>query len=237
MSGINTVTSRYSDADLKDFKALIDDKLEKAKNQYQSLKEQLKDITENNNDDFAKDITDFSSIQSEVEMLTKMANHQRKYIQDLENALIRINNKSYGICVVSGELIDKKRLLAVPTTTKSVLAKTQSEMQHLQRPKDTDRGLDNPDDITDEKPKEIKKPTIITKVIKKTPATKTIVDDLDDENEIDKLFSELDVIKELDEADLIVDDDDDVDNGFDSDDDLDMIADESSEYDDEDDDY
>lgn len=237
MSGINTVTSRYSDADLKEFKDLIENKLEKAKNQYQSLKEQLKDITENNNDDFAKDITDFSSIQSEVEMLTKMANHQRKYIQDLENALIRINNKSYGICVVTGELIDKKRLLAVPTTTKSVLAKTQSEMQHLQRPKDVDRGLDNPDDLVEEKPKEIKKPTIITKVIKKTPAAKPVVDDLDDENEIDKLFSELDVIKELDEADLIVDDDDDSDDSFDSDDDLDMIADESSEYDDDDDDY
>ena len=168
MSGINTVTSRYSDADLKEFKDLIENKLEKAKNQYQSLKEQLKDITENNNDDFAKDITDFSSIQSEVEMLTKKANHQRKNNQDLENTLTRINN---------------------------------------------------------------------TKVIKKTPAAKPVVDDLDDENEIDKLFSELDVIKELDEADLIVDDDDDSDDNFDSDDDLDMIADESSEYDDDDDDY
>lgn len=237
MSGIITGTSRYSDVELQEFKSLIDSKLEKAKFQYQSLKEQLKDITENNNDDFAKDITDFSSIQSEVEMLTKMANHQRKYIQDLENALIRINNKSYGICVVSGELIDKKRLLAVPTTTKSVIAKTLSETQHLQRPKDKDKGFDDFDEITDEKPKEPRKPTIITKVIKKTPAVKTPIDDLDDDNEIDKIFSELDVIKELDEAELMVDDDDD-DTGFDNDDDLDMIADDSSEYgDDDDDDY
>jgi len=237
MSGISTVTTRYGDVELHEFKSLLDSKLEKAKSQYQSLKEQLKDITENNNDDFAKDITDFSSIQSEVEMLTKMANHQRKYIQDLENALIRINNKSYGICVVSGELIDKKRLLAVPTTTKSVIAKTQSETQHLQRPKEKDRGFDEFDEITDEKPKEPRKPTIITKVIKKTPAVKVPIDDLDDDNEIDKIFSELDVIKELDESDLIVDDEDD-DTGYDNDDDLDMIADDTSEYgDDDDDDY
>ncbi len=238
MSGTSVVTSRYGDADLQEFKLLIESKLENAQTQYKSLKEQLKDITENNNDDFAKDITDFSSIQSEVEMLTKMANHQRKYIQDLENALIRINNKSYGICVVSGELIDKKRLLAVPTTTKSVIAKTQSETQHLQRPKDIDRGFDNIDEMfNEEKPKEPRKPTIITKVIKKTPAVKTPIDDLEEDSEIDKIFSELDVIKELDEADLIVDDDDDLDTGFDTDEDLDMIADESSEDDYDDDDY
>ena len=104
----SSVTTRYNDDDLKEFKIIIDSKLDKARSQYASLKEQLKDITENNNDDFAKDITDFSSIQTEVEMLDNMANHQRKYIQDLENALIRINNKSYGICVVSGELRQKK---------------------------------------------------------------------------------------------------------------------------------
>ena len=65
----SNVTTRYSDEDLKEFKKLLEDKFEKAKSQYLSLKEQLKDITENNNDDFAKDITDFSSIQTEVEML------------------------------------------------------------------------------------------------------------------------------------------------------------------------
>jgi DnaK suppressor protein len=96
------VTTRYSDEDLKEFKVVIESKLSKANEQYVSLREQLKDITENNNDDFAKDITDFSSIQTEIEMLNNMANHQRKYIQDLENALIRINNKSYGICFVTG---------------------------------------------------------------------------------------------------------------------------------------
>jgi RNA polymerase-binding transcription factor DksA len=152
MSISTNVTTRYSDDELKEFKNIIDAKLEKARSQYASLKEQLKDITENNNDDFAKDITDFSSIQTEVEMLNNMANHQRKYVQDLENALIRINNKSYGICVVSGELIDKKRLMAVPTTTKSVTAKTMSEMKDIQMPKERSRGFDDLEEVEDDKP-------------------------------------------------------------------------------------
>ncbi len=234
MSLPSNVTSRYSDDDLKEFKLLIDDKLEKAKNQYASLKEQLKDITENNNDDFAKDITDFSSIQTEVEMLNNMANHQRKYIQDLENALIRINNKSYGICVVTGELIDKKRLMAVPTTTKSVTAKTQSEMKDVQVPKDRARGFDDIDDGDEEKPvkrAEPKKPVIITKVIKKPSSTSKAIAEIDDDD-LDKIFSELDVIKELDEAELGIDDDDD---SFAEDEDLDMIADDEPEdYEDDD---
>ncbi len=230
----SNVTTRYSDEDLKEFKQLLEDKFEKAKSQYLSLKEQLKDITENNNDDFAKDITDFSSIQTEVEMLNNMANHQRKYIQDLENALIRINNKSYGICVTTGELIDKKRLMAVPTTTKSVTAKTQSEMKDVQVPKDRMRGFDDIEDGDDEKPvrkAEPKKPVIITKVIKKPSSASKASADIDDDD-LDKIFSELDVIKELDEADLGIDEDDD---SFSDDEDLDMIADDEPEdYDDDD---
>lgn len=235
MSTPSIVTTRYNDADLNEFKEIITSKLDKAKDQYTSLKDQLKDITENNNDDFAKDITDFSSIQSEVEMLNNMANHQRKYIQDLENALIRINNKSYGICIVSGELIDKKRLMAVPTTTKSVIAKTESEMKNIQVvPKEKQRGFDDLEDEDDGKPAkkaEPKKPVIITKVIKKTGTKAAAPIDDDD---LDKIFSELDVIKELDEAELGIDDDDD--NGFNDDEDLDMIADDDAGgYDEEDD--
>lgn len=233
MSESPNITTRYSDEDLKEFKALIEEKLEKASVQYVSLKEQLKDITENNNDDFAKDITDFSSIQTEVEMLNNMANHQRKYIQDLENALIRINNKSYGICVVTGELIDKKRLIAVPTTTKSVTAKTQAEMKDIQVPKERTRGFDDIEEGEEEKvarKAEPKKPVIITKVIKKNTSTKAAAD-LDDED-LDKIFSELDVIKELDETELGIDDSDD---SYTDEEDLDMIADDEPEdYEDED---
>jgi len=237
MANQQNVTSRYSDEELKEFKDLIDSKLEKAHHQYHSLKEQLKDVTENNNDDYAKDITDFSSIQTEVEMLNNMANHQRKYIQDLENALIRINNKSYGICVVSGELIDKKRLLAVPNTTKSVAAKTISEMKDVQMPTERSRGFDDLDEYDDEKTTkkaEPKKPVIISKVVRKPSVNKAASLDLGDDD-IDKIFSELDVIKELDEADLALDVDDD-DDSFGDDEDLDNIADDvADDYDDDDD--
>lgn len=231
MSQPTNVTVRYSDADLNEFREIIVSKLDKAKAQYDSLKDQLKDITENNTDDFAKDITDFSSIQTEVEMLNNMANHQRKFIQELENALIRISNKSYGICIVTGDLIDKKRLLAVPTTTKSVMAKVQSEMKDVQKPKERNRGLDDVDDEEEIKPakKSENKPVIITKVVKKSGTAKPAVIDDDDLNQI---FSELDVIKELDEEELALDDEDDVDdNGYD-DDDLDSIADDDEGYDD-----
>jgi RNA polymerase-binding transcription factor DksA len=237
MANQQNVTSRYSDEELKEFKDLIDAKLEKAHHQYQSLKEQLKDVTENNNDDYAKDITDFSSIQTEVEMLNNMANHQRKYIQDLENALIRINNKSYGICVVTGELIDKKRLLAVPNTTKSVTAKTMSEMKDVQMPTERTRGFDDLDEFDEDKStkkSEPKKPVIISKVLKKPSAVKAS-SSLDLDDDIDKIFSELDVIKELDEADLALDVDDD-DDGFGDDEDLDSIADDVADDYDEDDD-
>lgn len=227
------ITSRYSDEDLKEFKLIIDSKLEKAVNQYNNLKEQLKDITENNTDDFAKDITDFSTIQTEVEMLNNMVNHQRKYIKDLENALIRINNKSYGICVVTGELIDKKRLTAVPTTTKSIGAKTSSEMKYVQVPKESLKGFDDLDEFDEDKPAkkaEPKKPAIISKVISKPSAKPKSTSALDDD-EFDKILSELDVIKELDESELnIIDEDDDY-----SDEDLDQIVDEDTEdYDDDD---
>lgn len=228
MDNPHKITSRYSDADLQEFKEVIDKKMEKAVNQYTSLKEQLKDLTENNNDDYSKDISDFSSIQTEVEMLNNMANRQSKYIKELENALIRIKNKSYGICVVTGELIDKKRLLAVPTTTKSVLAKTQSEMKDVQVPKDRDKGLDDIDDLDEDAPAKKplpKGPTIITKVIKKsgTPKKK-----LDPDDELDKIFSDLDGIDDLD-GDLNLDDDED--SIYDNDADLGMIADDSVNFD------
>ncbi len=228
------VTSRYSDEDLKEFKAIIDAKLDKAVSQYNSLKEQLKDITENNTDDFAKDITDFSTIQTEVEMLNNMVNHQRKYIKDLENALIRINNKSYGICVVTGELIDKKRLSAVPTTTKSIGAKTSSEMKDVQIPKESLRGFDDFEEMDEEKAAKkpaSAKPSIISKVISKPSAKPKSSSLLDDDDEFDKIFSELDVIKELDESEIsIAEDEDDY-----TDEDLEMIADDDpEEYDEED---
>jgi RNA polymerase-binding transcription factor DksA len=118
-------TSRYSDADLAEFKALIEKKMANAREQLEDLTQQILDITENSSDEHGGDWVDDSSMGADVEMLNNMAIRQRRYLQDLENALVRIRNKTYGICAITGELIDKRRLLAVPTTTKSLAAKSE----------------------------------------------------------------------------------------------------------------
>lgn len=114
-------SKRYGEADLLEFKAHIEKKLAKAERQLSYMVEQLEEAAESK--DSQGDWMDDSSSGNDMEMLQTMANRQRKHILDLQNALQRIHNKSYGICVISGELIDKRRLLAVPTTTKSLEAK------------------------------------------------------------------------------------------------------------------
>lgn len=114
---------RYSDEDLVEFKKIIDQKQELAKENLQGLESQLVEVTENNYDEFGGDWMDDTETNNELEYLNNMIIRQKKYIQDLDNALVRIKNKTYGVCVVTGKLIDKKRLLAVPHATKSVEAK------------------------------------------------------------------------------------------------------------------
>lgn len=115
------IINRYSETDLAEFKAQIDKQIAKAESRLSSLEEQLNDATESKDNE--GDWMDDSSNSSDIEMLEMMANRQRKHLLDLQNALQRIYNKSYGICVVTGELIDKRRLMAVLTTTKSLAAK------------------------------------------------------------------------------------------------------------------
>ena len=117
-----TIT-RYSDAELAEFKAIIDKKLEKSKEEFEYLQQQILEITENSGDDHGGDWMDDSTTNNDMEFLNNMAIRQRKFIQDLENALVRIRNRSYGICSVTGKLIDKRRLMVVPTATKSVEVK------------------------------------------------------------------------------------------------------------------
>ncbi len=178
----NTVV-RYSDAELQEFKALIEGKLEKAQTQLDSLREQILEIAENSGDDHGVDWVDDSSTGNDVEMLNNMAIRQRRYIQDLQNALIRIRNKAYGICTVTGELIDKKRLRAVPTTTKSLAAKTQPSVStRPASPKDEED--DENEDKTKRKPPKPAKNKVITRVIRKSAAPKPSRPvDLDDEEE------------------------------------------------------
>lgn len=196
MSNGSKIVNRYSDAELEEFKQLITTKLEKATAQYTSLIEQIKEITENTSGDFTKDITDFSSSQTEVEMLNSMATRQKSYIQDLQNALVRIRNKSYGICSVTGELIEKKRLLAVPTTTKSVKAKQVSELSGKTYTPTSDEG--DSEDTEKKKAQEIKKqPVIITKVIKKPSAKPSgAARTFDEDDELDEILKDLDSVTE-----------------------------------------
>lgn len=115
------VKTRYSDAELAEFESLIDEKLAKAREQLEFYMNQLKELAENP-DSKIKGLDDgISTLESE--RLTQMASRQRKLIQHLENAKIRIKNKVYGICRVTGKIISKERLMAVPHATLSIEAK------------------------------------------------------------------------------------------------------------------
>lgn len=149
---------RYSDAELDEFKVLIETKLDRATTHLNGLQEQILEITENTSDEHGGDWVDDSSINNDVEMLNNMAIRQRMYIQDLENALVRIKNKTYGICSITGQLIDKRRLLAVPTTTKSLAAKV---AEQVPAPEKKERI-------------EVEKPVVEKKTVEKKPLEKRI---------------------------------------------------------------
>ncbi|MCX6270697.1 MAG: TraR/DksA C4-type zinc finger protein [Bacteroidetes bacterium] len=117
--------TRYSDEELEEFKEIILDKLEKAK---ADLK-MLTDAYTNNNDHDINDTSPtFKILEEGYQVLSKeensrLAARQQKFIQSLENALIRIENKTYGICRITGKLIPKERLRVVPHATLSIDAK------------------------------------------------------------------------------------------------------------------
>lgn len=122
-----TEKMRYSDEELEEFKQIIEKKLEKAR-------EDLKMLTEayNNEDGHGTDDTSptFKVLEEGYQVLSKeensrLAARQQKFINSLENALLRIENKTYGICRVTGKLISKERLRSVPHATLSIEAKLQ----------------------------------------------------------------------------------------------------------------
>ncbi len=181
-----STTVRYSDADLAEFQAIIEKKLEKAQEELGYMQEQILEITENSGDDHGGDWMDDSSTNNDIEFLNNMAIRQRKYIQDLENAMVRIKNKSYGICSITGKLIDKRRLIAVPTATKSVEAKNAEAVQ-----KEAQKAEKKvPPPIVREKvEKEVStSPKIITKVIRKPKSTQAKPVDIDDDDDLDFSF-------------------------------------------------
>lgn len=116
--------TRYSDKELTEFRDLINRKLEDAKSELKYLQEQISRTSElgDDSDSRFKGLEDGTST-AEREYLSQMASRQIQYISHLEKALIRIQNKTYGICRETGKLISKERLRAVPHATLSIEAK------------------------------------------------------------------------------------------------------------------
>ena len=120
---------RYSDEELQEFKDLILDKLEKAKKDYDALKSSVTHSSSNDTEDTSPT---FKVLEEGASALSKeesgqLALRQQKFIRSLEMALIRIENKTYGICRETGKLIPKERLKLVPHATLCVEAKNNRE--------------------------------------------------------------------------------------------------------------
>ncbi|MCF8368405.1 MAG: TraR/DksA family transcriptional regulator [Bacteroidales bacterium] len=120
-----TEKRRYSDQELEEFRVLIIDKLEKARGDLKMLTDAYSHANEHDTNDTSPT---FKVLEEGYQVLSKeensrLAARQQKFINSLENALIRIENKSYGICRVTGKLISRERLLSVPHATLSIDAK------------------------------------------------------------------------------------------------------------------
>ena len=174
--------TRYSDADLAEFRELLEKKLAKAEAERERIHQRLEELEEQADSDKA-DYVDDSSYAYDVEQLNMLEFRQRKHIQDLKNALMRIQNRTYGVCSITGQLIDKRRLLAVPTTTKSLEAKMRTQ--------EVKKSDDDEDDKPIRKTPAPKEKKIITRVIKK-PSSKPVPPPLDDDEEEDEIFPDLD---------------------------------------------
>ena len=117
---------RYSDEDLQEFKTLIQEKLDKAMREF----ENLRSVVMNSDGNGVQDTSPTFKVLEEgagtrdKEEAARLAERQRKFIQHLQAALVRIENKTYGVCRVTGQLIPKDRLRAVPHATTTVEAKT-----------------------------------------------------------------------------------------------------------------
>ncbi|WP_426431660.1 TraR/DksA family transcriptional regulator [Winogradskyella sp. HB-48] len=117
--------NRYSDKDLEEFRVLIQDKIDKAEHDLELIKSAYMNDHNNGTDDTSPT---FKAFEEGSETMSKEANsalaiRQEKFIRDLKNALIRIENKTFGICRVTGKLINKERLKLVPHATLSIEAK------------------------------------------------------------------------------------------------------------------
>lgn len=116
---------RYTDKELEEFKVLIEEKIVKAKSHLELLRSSYMNDGNNGTDDTSPTFKAFEegSETMSKEANTQLAIRQEKFIRDLKNALLRIENKTFGICRVTGKLINKERLKLVPHATLSIEAK------------------------------------------------------------------------------------------------------------------
>ena len=117
--------NKYTDKELEGFRKIINEKIEKAQNDLELIKSAYMNNSTNGTEDTSPT---FKSVEEGSETMSKEANtqlalRQEKFIRDLKNALVRIENKTYGVCRVTGKLINKKRLNIVPHATLSIEAK------------------------------------------------------------------------------------------------------------------
>ena len=119
------IKTRYADADLEEFRQIIMGKLQQAERDYDLIRESFMNGLDNGTDDTSPTFKAFEegSETMSKEQNAQLAARQEKFIRDLKNALVRIQNKTYGICRVTGKLIDKERLKLVPHATLSIEAK------------------------------------------------------------------------------------------------------------------
>ena len=117
--------TRYSDEELKEFEEIISQKLDKARSELKYIKESLSrsndECTDNTSENILVRVVGAGKM--EEEKLSQLASRQQKFMVQLENAMVRIKNGTYGICVDTGKLISKERLKAVPHTMHSIEAK------------------------------------------------------------------------------------------------------------------
>lgn len=121
MDSKSHAVTRYNDDELEEFKEIIEDKIKRARGQLEYFEQQLQSMADNP-DAKVKGLDDGTGT-AESEATSSMALRQQKLLKHLENALIRIQNKTYGVCRESGKLISKERLRAVPHATLSIAAK------------------------------------------------------------------------------------------------------------------
>lgn len=114
---------RYSDEELEEFRVLITEKLDKARREYRELIGSTEDKSESDEVAAISNTTEAGVDYAQRAEIQRLADRQLQFIQKLESALARVKNKTYGICRVTGNLIPKERLRAVPHATLSIEAK------------------------------------------------------------------------------------------------------------------